>query len=196
VAVLGIVLWASLGCSDKNTSRIHPPAIDANAAQKAMELYDTNKDGLLDKSELEKVPGLNAAIKTVDTNNDGKISADEISARIEFWQKSRVGRRSMTCTVKHNGQPLAGATVNFVPESFLGTGLPTGVGTTGPSGTAPVNAPAEGDVPAMGMPSGFYRVEITKSGENIPAKYNTATTLGAEVAPGTRSSEIVFDLQY
>jgi hypothetical protein len=26
-----------------------------------------------------------------------------------------------------------------------------------------------------------YRVEITKAGETIPAKYNTASTLGAEV---------------
>ena len=38
-----------------------------------------------------------------------------------------------------------------------------------------------GDDPGTGMCPGFYRVEITK-GNEIPAKYNTATILGEEVA--------------
>ena len=33
-----------------------------------------------------------------------------------------------------------------------------------------------------GVPPGFYLVRITKAGVNIPAKYNTQTTLGAEVS--------------
>ena len=47
-------------------------------------------------------------------------------------------------------------------------------------------------------PPGWYRVEITKAGENIPAKYNTHTTLGQEIAldaAGIREG-IKFSLQY
>ena len=58
-----------------------------------MELYDTNHDGFLDAKELEKVPGLKAAIKQVDTNHDGKISEQEIAERI----KSGPIRRSGGC---------------------------------------------------------------------------------------------------
>ena len=43
--------------------------------------------------------------------------------------------------------------------------------------SVPVNGPDD----VQGVPPGFYRVEITKAGEQIPAKYNTATTLGGEV---------------
>jgi hypothetical protein len=45
---------------------------------------------------------------------------------------------------------------------------------------------------------GFYHVEVTKSGENIPAKYNSATTLGQEVAMDAQElmQGIKFDLKY
>jgi hypothetical protein len=40
-------------------------------------------------------------------------------------------------------------------------------------------------------------VEITKDGENIPAKYNTETTLGAEVyGGGDMKNSLDFDLRY
>ena len=44
---------------------------------------------------------------------------------------------------------------------------------------------------------GFYRVEITK-GNEIPAKYNTETILGQEVAADVAgiSSRLVFELEY
>jgi hypothetical protein len=48
-----------------------------------------------------------------------------------------------------------------------------------------------------GVAPGFYRVEITKSGETIPAKYNTDTILGQEAAidaKGIREG-IKFDLK-
>jgi hypothetical protein len=45
----------------------------------------------------------------------------------------------------------------------------------------------------MGLP----RVEITKPGENVPAMYNTTSTLGPEFAHDTRSRDgIQFRLQY
>ena len=55
-----------------------------------------------------------------------------------------------------------------------------------------------GDDPAIGMCPGFYRVEITK-GSEIPAKYNTATVLGQEVAGDaarTLPAAVKFELEY
>ena len=46
-----------------------------------------NKDGFLDQGELEKAPGLKAALKQVDTKGDGKITADEINAAHRLLEK-------------------------------------------------------------------------------------------------------------
>lgn len=46
------------------------------------------------------------------------------------------------------------------------------------------------------MPPGFYRVEITKDGLNIPAKYNTETILGTEISYETMLQPIEFDLKF
>ena len=81
------------------------------------------------------------------------------------------------CKVTHNGKALAGVTVTFVPEPFLGGGMQKGTGTTSSAGVANIVSPYAADPAIRGMSPGFYRVEITKSGEKIPAKYNTQTTL-------------------
>ena len=144
-----------------------------------MELYDANKDGYLDAKDLEKVPGLKAAMKVVDFNRDGKISACYISARIQGCADSKLGRKRVTCIVTHNGKPLVGATVKFVPESFLGSESKAAEGTTDANGTARLNIPQSSH---PGVSPGFYRVEITKSDERIPPRFNIETQLGQEVA--------------
>jgi hypothetical protein len=161
-----------------------------------MELYDTNKDGFLDESELDKVPGLKAALKQVDTNGDGKISAAEIDARIATWKASKIGRMGISCRVRNNGKPLAGATVTFVPESFLGGNLRSASGTTDAHGVCALKETGGDGSP--GLSPGFYRVQITKSGEEIPAKYNAETTIGQEVARDAAGNEgaIRLDLNY
>jgi hypothetical protein len=51
-------------------------------------------------------------------------------------------------------------------------------------GMAMISLPVETGPDALppGMPPGMYRVEITKPGDNIPAKYNKETELGQEVS--------------
>ncbi|MGD0900667.1 MAG: hypothetical protein ABR915_22775 [Thermoguttaceae bacterium] len=195
LAVAAAVVAAG-GCWDSPPPRVLPRAIAPDAAQKALELYDANHDGFLDAQELEKVPGLKAAMKRADLNHDGKLSAEEIKARIESWQSGGVGRMSVPCTVTYNGEPLAGAQVTLEPESFLGGDLKAGTGTTNASGQAMIAAAPSGANDAPGMSPGFYRVRITKSGQAIPARYNTETTLGLEVAADAEEMEtaVVFDL--
>jgi len=163
-----------------------------------MELYDRNHDGFLDAGELEKSPGLKAAIRQLDTNNNGKVSEQEIAERIRSWADSKVGRMQVVCHVTRDGKPLVGANVVFVQETFLGGTVQSGSGTTSATGDAVVSCPYAADPTVNGLSPGFYRVEITKDGENIPAKYNTETTLGTEVARGSEAelSGLNFELQY
>ncbi len=186
------------GCGKPESPAVVADQPDASAPSKAMEMYDTNKDGFLDEKELEQVPGLKAALKQVDTDHDGKVSQQEIASRIKSWAEAQIARMPVHCKVTHNGKALAGVTVTFVPEPFLGGGMQKGTGTTSSAGVANIVSPYAADPAIRGMSPGFYRVEITKSGEKIPAKYNTQTTLGAEVAsdsPG-REGGYPFDLKY
>lgn len=184
VALIGVVLLSSWGC-DSGPTRLVPPELDATAsAQRAMELFDSNKDGKIDDEELDAVPGLKAAINEVDTDGDGAVTADEITARIVAWQDSKLGRQEIECRVLRDGEEVDGAEVTFVPEKFLGDVLQEASGVTNESGVAIISVPVDPTNPedAGGVEFGFYRVEITKPGESIPAKYNSETTLGQEVA--------------
>lgn len=188
-AILALVALATASCTG-GPSRIQPPSISAGgAASEAMQLYDADGDGYLAGAELDKVPGLKAAIETLDTDKDGKVSYDEIKARIETWQATRVGVATIACIAKMDGQPLADAEITFEPESFLGNAIQAGVGTTDWTGTAYPRIPKEkrpvADMPG-GLQLGFYRVKVSKvvnGKETIPAKYNAETTLGQQIAP-------------
>ena len=178
-----------------------PPAIDAKAAgAEAIKLFDTNKDGKLSGDELDKCPGLKAAIDEVDASGKGEITADDITARIKAWQDSKLARMTVSCNVTHNGKPLEGADVKFVPEKFLGKNVQTATGKTDRNGNAMLSIPTVGLRDPPGVAPGFYRVEITKDGEQIPAEYNTDTTLGQEIARDAKGIQnmtgIKFKLKY
>ena len=205
LAIVGLVLFSAFllgvaGCS-RGPSRVMPPKISpSGAASAAMQKYDTNKDGFLDAKELEKAPALQSALKEIDTNSDGKISADEIAARITSWQDSKLGMTTLLTRISLDGQALEGATVTFVPEEFLGNDIQKAVGTTGKNGTTMMSIEHPQTPGLRGVQPGLYRVEVSKmvgGKESIPAKYNTATTLGVEVAQGSpaMNAGVKFDLK-
>lgn len=182
--IVGCVgLLAGWGCS-KGPTRVKPPGIDASeTGPLALKEYDANGDGVIDATELNKAPALKASIKNLDDNKDGKVSGEEIVARVENWQEQKVGRMGLRVRVTRRGQPLAGAMVKFVPEKFLGDEVQPAEGVTDENGYALLNAPPDPDHPNLpGMHCGLYRVEITKQGDRIPAMYNTQTIFGQEVS--------------
>jgi hypothetical protein len=174
------------------------------AAAKAMALYDADKDGTISGAELEKAPSLKAGLDMLGSDAQKGVTAEQIAARIQQWIGDKVGIIPVLCNVTRNGAPLADAEVRFVPDPFLGDYLTqTGVGKTDASGIANISLPREaGSDQPRGIPPGFYRVEITKAGEKIPAQYTTATTLGQEISlDGARKHAIegrkmLFDLKY
>ncbi len=174
------------GCLGRGPSRVRPPSISGSAASQAMSKYDTDGDGKIAGPELDKAASLKSAMAQLDKNQDGAVSADEISARIDDWARSKAGLMSMSCVVTLDGRPVEGATVTLVPEDFLGPNVKQATGTTSASGAALLSVPPDPSDPGLtGVAPGFYRVEISKKAggsETIPAKYNTETTLGCEVA--------------
>ena len=152
-------------------------------ARPALKEFDANGDQKLGKDELQKCPGLLAAIGQFDQDRDGTISPNELETKLSEMEKQGAGLVAMTCVVRCGGQPIEGATVNFVPEGFLAGAVKTATGVTAQDGTA-VPSVADDDLPSEirgkvhGVPSGVFRVEVTHPSVSIPAKFNTETTIG------------------
>jgi hypothetical protein len=193
--VLALGVGVAVGCS-QGLPRMYPPPINASSAgAKAIEMYDTDKNGVLGGTELAKCPALRAAAARIDPTGEG-ITAAKITARIKQWQSKDIARMRLDCTVLCNGKPLADAEVKFVPETFLGDDIKAASGKTNKSGRAMLSVATADRADLRGVAFGLYRVEITKAGVNIPAKYNTETTLGQEVALDSPNIQnIRFDLK-
>ena len=177
-----------LGCNSG------PPALDAPsldpavAAGEAIRLYDKDGDRKLDTSELEACPGLAFAIKVYDTDGDGMISEDEITSRLSSFVDVNVALNRLSAKVLLDGRPLGDAEVRFIPEPYLGEEIKPAFGKTRKGGNASMAVAVE-DLPEnqkkiRGIHTATFRVEITHPEKDIPARYNTETTLGYETTPG------------
>lgn len=182
-----LCLAAVVGCSNSPPA-IDPPDIEpASIAAAAISQYDANGDQIIDESELANAPSLSFSADRIDVNADGQMTSEEIEQFVEtHWVESGSGLIRLKCRVMMNGQPVDGATVVFEPEQFMGGAIVPASGVT-QGGTARIDVADEDrpDSNAHGAQNGLYLVRISyKQGgqELIPAKYNTETTLGCEVA--------------
>lgn len=197
--VTGLALLC--GCSGSGPAAVRQVSVDASeASAAAIAQYDKNSDGAIDQTELAACPPLAVAMAELDANKDSKLAADEIATRIEKLYGSGSALATFNGTVALGGRPLAGAQVRFVPAGFLGEGVPAAQGVTDESG-AVRPALADADLPdnLKGQPlirPGMYLVEITHPEQQLPARYNTATELGAVVDPTSRTGlSARFDLK-
>jgi len=184
VFLAGLVLLTA-GCSGGGGPGVAQGGAQVSprdAANQALAEHDANKDGALDAKELESCPGLLSALKRVDKNNDGRLTADEISDRLTFFQQQGM-QMDVTVEVTLDGRPLAGATVTLAPEKFLGPSVKSASVVTDEAGTGTLTTEGSG---GGSVACGYYSVQVSKNvqgRELIPAKYNTKTVLGHEVAP-------------
>jgi hypothetical protein len=178
---------SSIGCG---SDRVAAPTISPReAAEQALATYDTNHDGFLDEKELERCPALKSVLEKLDVNGDKRLSAEEIEKRLEYFKEANIGVLTVSCKVLLDEKPLEGATVQFIPESFMGPAVMPASGISTTNGAVPLQIEGQG---LPGVHCGFYKVIITKDNgkgqESLPARYNTKTTLGAEVSPDMRES--------
>ncbi len=182
---LALLLTVLVGCSGK-LPKIEPPEIDGEAAgQAAMAQYDKNGDGVVSGKELDGAPSLKAALDRLDANGDGGVSSEEVQKLAEKWSAGSVPAKA---NVFLDGRKLVGAEVTFDPEPFLGEDVvPQAFGTSDRNGFVIAEVPEEKRLhPNARYPTpGLYLVRISKKvdgKETIPARYNTATELGLEIA--------------
>jgi hypothetical protein len=179
--LLACALLLPAGCKARRVAP--PPVSPEEAAKQALAEYDKNGDGAIDTAEAERCPALRNSFRAIDKNGDGKLSAQEIADRIASYQEGQVGLVLVACQVTLDGKPLAGATVTFVPEKFLGDGFKRASGVSDDRGLVqPQTEGADGP----GVACGFYRIEVSRQAggqETLPARYNVKTVLGLEVAP-------------
>jgi hypothetical protein len=150
--------------------------------------YDADKNESLSREELAKAPSLIDQFESYDSDHNGSLSHDELEGVLSRVFDGRTGLLGATCKVTRNGKPLGGATVYFVPETFLKEALPVAGGITADNGVAqlsvrqedlPANAPKERGL----MRAGLYFVEVTHPTVKIPEKYNKVTQIGKAVCP-------------
>jgi len=183
IVALGLVAGCSTG-----PSRIAGVQIDVDrAANRIMAQYDTNHDGSLSPEELAAVPAIDINRRWYDADNDNRISQTELRNGLRDIFNPKDGLLSVACEVTHNGQPVSGATVKFVPLPELDGAIPPASGVTDKNGATMLNL-AESDRPTNTpkripvVRPGLYLVEVTHDQLKIPDEYNSKTKLGKEVS--------------
>src|SRR5207253_2353125 len=100
---------ALAGCG--SNAPISAPPYDPDAmANAAMQQFDKNGNGTLEGTELDACPGLKAALVSIDTNSDKKISLDELKTRFEVYQNLGAGAIGYSVQVSLDGFPFPDAT--------------------------------------------------------------------------------------
>lgn len=202
--VLGFVLSClAVGCQ-RAPKNLSPPPLDPTAAAKqAVELFDTDKDGIINSAELDSSPGLKAAVRTTDSDGDGGLSETEIRDRLELYVESKTAIRNFQIGLERGGVGLRDLDVVVVPEPFLADYVEPARGITNIAGVvAPGIDFTDPDIAAQGYSGlrlGMYRVEVTQpdpAKKQIPAKYNEDTVLGVEVGLDHHSPLPVLKLSY
>ena len=158
----GLGLLCGCGCSGTPSAPPRQSVSPSAAAKAAIAQYDTNGDGKLDAQELQQSPPLAAMLATVkmhDPSHGDYLTADDIAGRIKSWLRSDVIVAGGSVVVLLDGKPLAGATVTFEPEPWLGPSYRTSSGTTGVSGYATMSRTLEA---YPGIYYGLYRVKISR----------------------------------
>lgn len=182
--VVAVVSSLCLGCRDASPGAVLRSGTPGEAAAKAMELHDSNKDGKLDKTELAAAPSLADSVRRTDANRDGAIAQTELEARFTAHD-AMADLVAVEVEVRENGSPMEAAEVTLTAEPFMGEGKQSYRGTTAADGLCALTGE---DVALDGVPMGFYRVKI------VHAASGTEVTRGCEVATDLpNANRLVFD---
>ena len=179
VSAFAICILPPLAGCGGGPPRVPVAAVDADGVAAALVARaDGDGDGGLSATECDAVPGIARSMPQYDTDGDGRITPREIAERIRKWQATRVARVACSFPVTLDGRPLVDASVRLEPEPEFAAQATPASGRTDATGRVAASA---GDLP--GLPPGLYRVVVEHERLAKLPRYNSATTLGIQVAP-------------
>ena len=185
-------LVVCLGCHTQQPARLLAPGFSVDQAATAiLDRADANGDGGIDAAEAARVPALKQASADLDRDGDKRLSREELLGWLNEIRQSRVAINPLGLTVTHRGKPLSNAQVRLVPEDFLGAGIQPAAGTTDAGGLV---RPVMNGSQHPGVNCGLYKIEISGQGTDgrpLPARFNTATTVGLAVGGEIPRSGVV-----
>ena len=183
-----VTLLVAAGCGPEAVPEASFSPSDIGSA--AISQYDTDGDQKLSKTELKACPAILSSLEAYDQNSDDKVDASEIQARLEPFLTKGISYMAQSCIVTFRNQPLPDATVVLEPEEFMGPTVLSAEGIADRKGGVSFDA-GQG----YGACIGVFKVRVTHPDKQIPAKYNTETTLGLEVDPTLANTPIpVFEV--
>jgi hypothetical protein len=171
------------------------------ASRQAIELYDKTHDGVLSDQELAAVPGIAKYKSLYDQDGDGLVRQDEIAARLSLWSEQGLGFRPLNVVVLVDGRPLPNASLEFVPEAYLGPNVKRATGITDDSGMANLAVAVEdmppelAHLPIDGVMGGTFKVRVTHPSVELPSRFNSETELGEEIAFDTIRERAVVNVK-
>lgn len=195
------IIALAAGCGASGPPSVHKVDVDGiDTATAAMEQYDANQDGAITTGELVTCPPLAMAFTRFDADRDERLTSDEIGAGISKIYGTGAALATFDGAVLLSDRPLPGAQVRFRPIAFLEGAVQSAEGKTDEAGAVrPTISDANLPENLRGQPfihPGLYHVEITHPDHLLPARYNSATELGAIVDPSSRGGLVSqFDLK-
>jgi len=191
------VAFAAAGCSGRRAEWQIPPDLDPPGITGClMKAADGDGDGRLTGDELMAVPALQSAVSVLDADGDSSLAAAEVEAWLTSVVQEGLAAQEAPLRVTQDGRPVADALVRLVPEPCMGDGIEPAEGRTDETGLVFLNIPTRR---TGGVRCGLYRMEIRGKGvdgQPLPARYNSATTLGYALGAGLpepRTPEVDLD---
>jgi hypothetical protein len=151
VITLALVLVA---CNQQSTVPMKTLTPKASA-QKAIDQYDTNQDGVLELEECS--PALNALFTTGDEDENGVLTVAEIQARLQFHDDRQVGLITAAAYLVSTQTAVKGIAIKLIPDPIF-TGIPPANGVADSIGFVIFQTQGEA---LSGVCPGLYSIAIT-----------------------------------
>jgi hypothetical protein len=127
---------------------------------------------VLSTVEWQSSPALAKAAPRIDANKDGRLTPQEIEARLRAYQ-SQPAYLGLMMHVHRQEQPVPDVKIRIVPAPYLGEGFAAYTGTADSDGRVSV-ARSDGSLRDI-LPPGLYTVEIDTAGSSLRQGLEVAT---------------------
>lgn len=195
-AVGAMAIGSTPGCSSRPPA-VEIPQYDPQAfADSLLKRFDTDGNQALSKTEAASAPGLIAAWRRYDANQDESIARQELEARAQQWLDRGEGTSSIMCVVRLAGSQIGDVQVTLVPDESVADATKLAKAVSRKERPSHLSIPPELKPEAhrnfSGMNFGLYRVEISHPTMKLVA---AAKSNGCDIGPADQASPVVIHVE-